>query len=144
MDATELERKINQQQTLLSTYEESLTLEDDPRRRLKLQENIEEIKILILGYQTKLAETRPAAAPRFPQRHLLQPDSRLLVNVPYGLETELVGRQQELALLDDWYQQDRDHPFLAVIGLGGIGKSALTWDWLQRQLRQGKAPPLVV
>jgi len=49
-----------------------------------------------------------------------------------------------LALLDDWYQQDWDHPFLAVIGLGGIGKSALTWDWLQRQLRQGQAPPLVV
>jgi len=92
MDATELERKINQQQTLLTMYEESLTLEDDPRRRLKLQDNIEEIKILILGYQTKLTQARPAAAPRHPRRDLLQPDSRLLVNVPYGLETELVGR----------------------------------------------------
>lgn len=142
MTSEELERKITQQQTLLTMYEENLSLEDDPRRRLKLQENVEEIKVLILGYQTKLAQMRPAAPPRPVVAH--QTHSHFLANAPYGLDAELVGRRQELFLLDDWYQHDRNHPFLAVIGLGGTGKSALTWAWLQTLMANGQAPPLVV
>ncbi|MCO5195907.1 MAG: hypothetical protein M9930_21825, partial [Anaerolineae bacterium] len=33
---------------------------------------------------------------------------------------------------------------LAVIGLGGMGKSALTWHWVQRLQADGHAPPLIV
>ena len=58
--------------------------------------------------------------------------------------TDLYGREQELALLDDWFHRDLAQPLLAVIGLGGQGKSALTWQW-QKQLQADKlAPPLVV
>jgi GTPase SAR1 family protein len=32
---------------------------------------------------------------------------------------------------------------LAVIGLGGMGKSALTWDWLHGLIHQKQAPRLV-
>ncbi|HEX9926236.1 MAG TPA: hypothetical protein VGD99_26500 [Anaerolineae bacterium] len=58
IEIEELERNINRQQTLLTMYEDNLRLEDDPRRRLKTQENIEEVKALILGYQTQLAQIR--------------------------------------------------------------------------------------
>ncbi|MCO5196499.1 MAG: effector-associated domain EAD1-containing protein [Anaerolineae bacterium] len=68
----------------------------------------------------------------------------LIANAPYGLDSAIVGREDELALLDDWYLHDIQHPLLAVIGLGGMGKSALTWHWIQRLQADGHAPPLIV
>lgn len=143
----DLEKQIDRQQTLLNMYEDNLRLEDDPRRRLKIQENIEEVKTLLLGYQTRLAKLRePTGPPANPQtepgRSL--PPAPLITNAPYGLETAIVGRVDERLLLDDWFQRDADHPFLAVIGLGGQGKSALTWDWMQDLRDGGQAPPLLI
>lgn len=140
----ELEHKITKQQTLLNMYEDNLRLEDDPRRRLKLEENIDEVKALILGYQTQLAKIRQAQAPSQTPTPGPQPPTTLLANAPYGLETALVGREDERLLLDDWYHHDTGHPLLAVIGLGGMGKSALTWDWLQKLMANKQSPPLVV
>ncbi|MCB0192565.1 MAG: tetratricopeptide repeat protein [Anaerolineae bacterium] len=142
----ELEGKITKQQTLLNLYEDNLRLEDDPRRRLKLQENIDEIKTLILGYQTQLARTRQSLTPsdHQPPTPGPQPPTTFLANAPYGLETALVGREDERLLLDDWYSHDTNRPLLAVIGLGGMGKSALTWDWLQKLKANNQTPPLVV
>lgn len=141
-EIAELERKIQRQQNLLSEYERNESLEDDPRRRMRLQENIEEIKMVILGYQTELAKRRVEAAP--PQSSSLTPQSYLLANAPYTLDANLVGRKDELLLLDDWFHYDKAHPFLAVLGLGGMGKSALTWHWMQRLIQQRQAPRLVV
>ena len=107
----ELERKIKVQQTLLSQYEHSESLEDDPRRRTKLQENIEEIKALILGYQTQLAQIRLETNPT--PHSVLSPQSYLLANSPYTLDANLVGRKDELLLLDDWFHHGANHPFLA-------------------------------
>ena len=140
----ELERKIDQEQALLGKYEDKLRLEDDPRQILKWQESIEDTKIRILGLQTKVAQTRQAQAPSRPLTPGPQPPTTLLANAPYGLETALVGREDERLLLDDWYHHDTSHPLLAVIGLGGMGKSALTWDWLQRLMTTQQTPPLVV
>lgn len=140
-EIAELERKIQRQQNLLSEYERNESLEDDPRRRMRLQESIEEIKMIILGYQTELAQLRAALSP---QHSVLSTPSFLLANAPYALDANLVGRKDELLLLDDWFFHDHDHPFLAVIGLGGMGKSALTWHWMQRLIHQGQAPRLVV
>lgn len=138
----DLERKITQPQALLSQYEHTEALEDDPRRRMRTQETIEEIKTLILGYQTRLAQLRRDAAPEPPPTPPRL--TTLLANAPYGLEAELVGRQNELLLLDDWFRRDPGHPFLAIVALGGMGKSALTWAWLQELIRQKQAPPLAV
>jgi tetratricopeptide (TPR) repeat protein len=136
-----LQSQIKREQTLLVQYEDMERLETDPRRRLKLQENIEEIKQHILTLETRIAQIRAENAPAI----ALQPrESVFIANVPYGLETALYGRDLELKLLDDWFHHDHDHPLMAVIGLGGQGKSALTWLW-QKQLQAGRlAPPLVV
>jgi tetratricopeptide (TPR) repeat protein len=68
----------------------------------------------------------------------------LIANAPYGLDSDIVGREQELQLLNDWYFEDDKHPLLAMIGLGGMGKSALTWHWLQTIKQDGITPPLIV
>lgn len=137
----ELEGQIAREQTVLLQYEQMEHLEDDPRRRLRLQENIEEAKRNILTLEMRVVQLR---AENSPARAVVRRESVFIANVPYGLETALHGREQELALLDDWFQRDDGHPLLAVIGLGGQGKSALVWLW-QKQLQANRlAPPLVV
>lgn len=141
MEPTEqarLERLITEEQSLLHRYERRLETEQDPRECLRLEREIERIKTLVLGYQTRLVKTQPNPLPA------VATVSILLANAPYGLSSELVGRDTELGLLDDWYGRDRKHPLLTIIGLGGMGKSALTWAWLQQLREQGQAPPLVV
>ncbi len=140
-EIAELEKKIAKEQSLLAQYEQQESLEDDPRRRMRIQENIEECKALILTYQTRIAQIRASLSP---QPSALSTPSFLLANSPYGLDGNLVGRKDELLLLDDWFHHDKEHPFLAVIGLGGMGKSALTWHWMNRLINQGQAPRLVV
>lgn len=138
---TDHQNQIKREQTLLLQYEEMERLENDPRRRLRLQENIEEAKQHILTHEVRIAQIRAESQPAVA---IQQRESVFIANVPYGLETRLFGRDLELGLLDDWFHHDTDHPLLAVIGLGGQGKSALTWQW-QKQLQTDKlAPPLVV
>ncbi|HLV35591.1 MAG TPA: DUF4062 domain-containing protein, partial [Spirillospora sp.] len=42
-----------------------------------------------------------------------------------------VGRRVELAALDEWAQSD--DVVLLVKAIGGVGKSALTWEWVRQQ-----------
>jgi tetratricopeptide (TPR) repeat protein len=141
-EIAELEKKIAKEQSLLAQYEQQESQEDDPRRRMRIQANIEECKDLIFTYQTGIAQIRTASLSTQPSA--LSTPSLLLANSPYGLDGNLIGRKDELLLLDDWFHHDKEHPFLAVIGLGGMGKSALTWHWMQRLIHQGQAPRLVV
>ena len=119
----DLQSQIKREQTLLLQYEEMEGLENDPRRRLRLQENIEDAKQHILSFEIRIAQIRAENAP---SAALQLKESVFIANVPYGLETALFGREQEMALLNDWFHHDPAHPLLAVIGLGGQGKSALT------------------
>ena len=41
------------------------------------------------------------------------------------------GRWAERRALDDWLAQDGVHPVLVLRALGGFGKSALAWHWVQ-------------
>ena len=104
-------------------------------------EELETLRQSLTNLQTEIANLRKE---QLPQQAPAKQESTFIANVPYGLETELYGRDQELALLDDWFHRDPAHPLLAIVGLGGQGKSALTWQW-QKQLQADKlAPPLVV
>jgi tetratricopeptide (TPR) repeat protein len=65
---------------------------------------------------------------------------------PYTLlqTHRLVGRQTELNLLTDWVgQQDAEvnrARILSVVAVGGIGKSALTWQWFNKIAQQEMKP----
>ena len=90
----ELESQIERERGLLLQYEEMERLENDPRNRLNLQTNIERAKNNILVRETRIAQLRQDSSPApTPQDE----DTVFIANVPYGLETDLYGREQELA-----------------------------------------------
>jgi hypothetical protein len=52
---------------------------------------------------------------------------------PYPLQANFTGRVKERRMLTQWLAGD-GCPVLAVIAIGGMGKSALTWAWVQRDV----------
>lgn len=52
----------------------------------------------------------------------------------YILTNKFIGRAAELNLLDAWARSP--DPYMVVEGIGGLGKSALTWEWAQRRAPQ--------
>ena len=52
---------------------------------------------------------------------------------PYPLQENFTGRRTERLTLSDWFGND-SHQILALVGMGGEGKSALTWAWVQTDL----------
>lgn len=52
---------------------------------------------------------------------------------PYPMPTHFTGRIRERQMLTEWLTSDR-RPILVLTGIGGMGKSALTWAWLQRDV----------
>jgi hypothetical protein len=53
---------------------------------------------------------------------------------PYPLQANFTGRVRERKMLTKWLTGGQQ-PVLALIAIGGMGKSALTWAWLQRDVR---------
>lgn len=60
---------------------------------------------------------------------LLQPN---LVH-PYPLQANFTGRVREREELTAWLSDD-EHPIYELVAMGGMGKSALTWYWLTRDV----------
>jgi tetratricopeptide (TPR) repeat protein len=52
---------------------------------------------------------------------------------PYALQRNFTGRARERCQLTEWFTSDT-RPLFAYIAIGGMGKSALTWAWLQRDV----------
>jgi tetratricopeptide (TPR) repeat protein len=74
----------------------------------------------------KPADPASSAVPRLPR----PPE---LYAVPdYILTNGFIGRTTELDELDAWAQSSDS--IMVVEGIGGLGKSALTWEWLQRRV----------
>ena len=61
---------------------------------------------------------------------------------PYPLQQNFTGRVKERETLTAWLTGGR-RPVLAVIAIGGMGKSALTWAWLQRDVLGRSLPGLL-
>jgi hypothetical protein len=64
---------------------------------------------------------------------------------PYTLlQTNLVGRQDELNLLTDWVTKSSSDLYpariLSIVAIGGMGKSALTWKWFNEIAPQEMKP----
>lgn len=61
---------------------------------------------------------------------------------PYLMQEHFVGRLRERRRLTDWWMSGQQ-PLAAVVAMGGMGKSALTWAWLQRDVLGGDLPGTV-
>lgn len=63
---------------------------------------------------------------------------------PYPLQENFTGRLSERQELTEWFTKDAK-PMFAYIAIGGMGKSALTWYWLQEDIiKQGLAPEGII
>lgn len=63
---------------------------------------------------------------------------RVYAHGRYNLASQFVGRKKELAELNDWLADD--HPMFVIVALGGTGKSALAWHWLENLKGQEERP----
>ncbi len=52
---------------------------------------------------------------------------------PYTLQEHFTGRVGERGMLTEWFTRDGS-PVLALAAIGGMGKSALAWVWVTRDL----------
>ena len=52
----------------------------------------------------------------------------------YPEPPNFTGRKQERQMLTDWLLEDREHPLLSLVAIGGMGKSPLAWRWLQEDV----------
>lgn len=86
-----------------------------------------------------LAEDAPdeMAAAKMHRRSAIPTTPEPYIAHPYTLlqTRDLVGRQTELSALTDWVAKPGSPAFeariLALVAIGGMGKSALTWKWFQ-------------
>ncbi len=76
------------------------------------------------------AESKPPLA-EFPKPNLVH---------PYGLQANFTGREQERKDLTAWLADDA-HPICALVAMGGMGKSALAWYWLMKDVLGSPSPP---
>src|SRR5262249_53137493 len=61
---------------------------------------------------------------------------------PYPMPPNFTGRAAELKILDDWLVDDKDRLFV-LRALGGFGKSALTWQWINTHVNPAEWTKLV-
>ena len=53
---------------------------------------------------------------------------------PYPMQENFTGRVSERSMLTEWLSGG-ERSVMAMVAIGGMGKSALAWAWLQRDLR---------
>lgn len=61
---------------------------------------------------------------------------------PYPMPPNFTGRKTELEMLDDWLADDKDRLFI-LRALGGFGKSALAWQWINTHVNPAEWTRLV-
>lgn len=74
--------------------------------------------------------------PPLPRKNPPQADIKTLTAHlvhPYPLESNFTGREPERRELTSWLART-EHPIFELVGLGGMGKSALCWYWVTKQV----------
>jgi tetratricopeptide (TPR) repeat protein len=92
-----------------------------------------ELRSLVLQSLHELqVKPRDLVGPPAPRPKILPPAPPAIYAVPeYTLTNAFVGRSSELDLLDSW--ANSTDSIMVVEGIGGLGKSAVTWEWTQRR-----------
>ncbi len=67
-------------------------------------------------------------SPPVPEKTPLPVPPEFYADPPYTLTSEFIGRADELKHLNKWAQSD--NPMMIVEAIGGMGKSAVTWEWV--------------
>ncbi|MBI5934908.1 MAG: hypothetical protein HY867_14480 [Chloroflexi bacterium] len=60
----------------------------------------------------------------------------------YGMQANFTGRKAEFKMLDEWLANDK-HRLLVLRALGGFGKSALAWQWVNVHVNPKEYPKLI-
>lgn len=60
----------------------------------------------------------------------------------YGMQANFTGRKAELKMLNDWLADDK-YNLLVLRALGGFGKSALAWQWVNIHVNPTEYPKLI-
>ncbi|MCB9456919.1 MAG: DUF4062 domain-containing protein [Anaerolineaceae bacterium] len=68
-------------------------------------------------------------SPPVPEKTPLPAPPAFYADPPYTLTSEFIGRADELKRLNRWAQSD--DPMMIVEAIGGMGKSAVTWEWVK-------------
>ncbi len=120
----QLEEKILQAWELVGEYENKDRLSDDPMERRRYKQQMAELRGEIERYERELRNLGAAshAVPFEP-----------CIAHPYPLQEHFTGRVGERGMLTEWFTRDGP-PVLALVAIGGMGKSALAWVWVNRDL----------
>ena len=92
-----------------------------------------ELRALILQSLMELklwlqSQLPPKPALQAAKPHGILPIPPMLYAVPnYNLTSKFIGRTDELCGFDRWARSN--DPIMVVEGIGGLGKSAVTWEW---------------
>ena len=95
----------------------------------------EDLRSLLIDGLADIRQRLPPRSALTQHANCPDPPPAPFVVGPYTLlqTTEVVGRQRELALLTDWVSDPEKDVYrarvLALLAIGGMGKSALAWKW---------------
>jgi len=87
---------------------------------------------LAAGIAQAIHTWQPAPEPSKDRGTLLPLPPQPYFAHPYPLQQNFTGRVRERLMLTEWLQSGRN--LLSLAAIGGMGKSALTWAWVQRDL----------
>lgn len=115
-------------ETKLKAFKEAVGLENI----LNFFASPEELRSLVINSLSQLP--KDDAAPQYHYVHPLTTPPEPYIAHPYTLSqaTGLIGRKPELNVLTDWITGKKGLDSVRifnVVAIGGMGKSALTWEW---------------
>ena len=96
----------------------------------KNHENLATLIVQALGEEKDNLNSPKAQAAAEKAKHSILEPPRLWSVPNYTLTNKFIGRTPELARLDEWAMSGNS--VLVVEGIGGLGKSALTWEWVNQ------------
>ncbi|MEO1288951.1 MAG: hypothetical protein AAFV93_14385, partial [Chloroflexota bacterium] len=113
------------------------TTPEDLRYNLTLAINSDELKKRATEYYFQRDPSISVDKPNLPKTTdtgIPHPPDLYALPVYSDGAAPFVGRKKELAQLNQWIKPESDKPMLIFEAIGGMGKSALTWAWLQDHL----------